>query len=266
MDRLFKNSWKRIERAKMHGEALAREWTTALPKEGQRVDVKQENDGAWVASFLINVPPDNNLALEVGEFFYQLRSSLDGAIWQAVTIGEGTEPTTNINRLDFPICSEERYFNQSAIHKHKLPQNLKNWLASIQPYCAEKPLDDPDRGLGTTLQILHNLARMDRHRRLRVVAAVPSKVEWAFNSWPPANITSAEGIRCNFLEGESKFLRFTAETIDGQPIDKIQLATGIKIEIAVDEIPCWEGTLDKEFVRFVGATHYVIQRFEEFFA
>jgi hypothetical protein len=263
---LFKNSWKRIERAKMHGEAFAREWTTVLPKEGQRVDVKQEDDGAWVAEMFIDVPAENNLALEVGEFFYQLRSSLDGAIWQAVTITEGAEPTTDINRLDFPIYPNKGYFDQSALHKHRLPQELKGWLASIQPYCPEKAMGDPDRGLGNTLQLMHNMARMDRHRRLRVVAAVPTELEWIFNSFPPANITSAEGLRCNFLEGESKFLRFTAETQDGTPIDKIQLATGLKIEVAIDGIPCWEASLDKEFIRFVGATRYVIDRFERFYA
>jgi hypothetical protein len=265
-ERIFKNSWRRIERAKIHGEAFAREWTTVLPQEGQAVDIKHENDGAYVAEMTIKTPPENNLAFEVGEFFYQLRSSLDGALWQAVTITEGAEPTTDINRLDFPIYSEQRYFDQSAIHRHKLPHELRDWLASIQPYCAEKASGDPDRGLGNTLQLLHDLARMDRHRRLRVVAAVPTQVDWLFYSVPQANIVSAEAIRCNFLEGERKFLRFTAETTDGTPIQTIQLATGVTIEIAIDEIPCWEGSLDKEFARFVGATHYVIDRLERFYA
>ncbi len=250
----------------MHGDAMAREWTTLLPKETHSVTVEQEDDGTWVASATFGISLENNLALEVGEFFYQLRSSLDGAIWQAVAIAEGTEPTADIDRLEFPICIAKRQFEQSAIHKSKLPQELKDWLASIQPYCAVKPLDDPDRGLGATLELIHDMARKDRHRRLRVVAAVPTALEMGFSSVPPATITSVEGIRCNFLEGESKFLRFTAATEDGSPIDKIQLATGLKIEIAIDEIPLWEQRLDREFVRFVGAVVYVLQRFEAVFA
>jgi hypothetical protein len=263
---IFKNSWKRIDRAIIHAKSLAAEWAAIVKDNAYRVDLQDEGNGTWVAEAVLNIPAEHDLALELGEFAYQLRSALDGAVWQTVTILEEAEPTTNVNRLEFPICENVKKFKQNSIHKHLFPTQLKEWLESIQIYSAEKPLDDPDRGLDVTLNTLHDLARKDRHRRLRVVAAIPTEISYLIDFEPKGRVLFEEALRCNFLEGERKFLRLGVESIEGNPIDKGILATALKVEIRVDDIPISPNSdLTEEIKRLINATAHVIKRFEKAF-
>jgi hypothetical protein len=263
---IFKNSWKRIDRAISHAKNLATQWAAVMKGDAYRVVLQDEGNGTWVAEAVFNIPTEHDLALELGEFAYQLRSALDGAVWQAVTILERAEPTTDVNRLEFPISESVEKFKQNSIHKHLFPTELKNWLDSIQIYNAEKPLDHPDRGLEVTLNTLHDLARKDRHRRLRIVAAVPTEINYQIDFEPGGRVTFEEALRCNFLEGERKFLRLGVESLDGTPIDKGILATALKVEIRVDEIPIYPNSdLTEEIKRLINATAHVVERFEKAF-
>jgi hypothetical protein len=271
--RLFEDSWKRIDRSAVHAKAFVKEFDRLFSNGGYFVAFKQESPETVVASVVFAVEPhtlENSLALELGECFYQLRGALDAAVWKAVTICEGSEPldtAPGANRLDFPICGEGK-FKESAIHKFKFPEKLRDWLRTIQPDSAEKPQDDPDLGLNVTLETVHNIARKDRHRRLHVAAAVPTQIDYGIEGVPSdLRVISAESIASDFLKGDYEFMRFGLESPSGLPITQAKLATGVTVDVVLEGIPLWsdEGFLG-ELKRCGMATEHVIEKFEEAFA
>jgi hypothetical protein len=268
---LFEDSWKRIKRAKVHAKAFWDEVPRMFPEDGYTVNLDKENERTWIVTAVFKtVPDDEVLSLELGEYFYQLRAALDALIWKAVWIKDGSEPPADANRLEFPIYLDKGKFDAAAIHKFNFPQELRDWIAGIQPYSAEKPIGDPDLGLSLTLQTLHDCARKDRHRRLHVAAAVASAVQYDFRDGFPKGVTvrSAEILPADFLKGKNAFLRLELASETGTlPSFQRHLATALKIDISVDGITnsTAEGFPD-ELIRFGGATEHVINRFESVYA
>jgi hypothetical protein len=254
----------RVDRAAVHANTFVKQWNSLGQQDSYTMEIEMESNRVGVIKATTHKLLANDLALELGEMFYQLRAALDGAIWQAVRICGGSEPTEKLNRLEFPICAKPKYFNDSVIHKHPFPKKLLLWLESIQPYASEKGLDDPDCGLGYTLSILHDCARKDRHRKLHVVAAFPTIAHLEFT---PINvtITSATLLAANMLEPGCKFLRFCVE--GWEPSSQITLTSKVAIEVSVDEIPVFKvQRLSDELKRFGEATSHVIDRFEKEFS
>ena len=210
----------------------------------------------------------NILPLEIGEFAYQLRAALDGLIWDAITIKQGSEPPSDANRIEFPIVDgTKKRFKDCAFLKFPFPHKLRDWLESVQPYAAHKPEGDPDRGLNTALGDIHDLARFDRHRRLRIVAAVPIELKFGILSDPPCKIVARERIdTCDIFGGQYEFLRFRAETINGNLPEKAALETRLAFEILFEDIEPFEGMRSELQMQLLAeAVGYVIRRFEEEF-
>jgi hypothetical protein len=155
----------------------------------------------------------NTLALKLGEFAYQLRAALDGVIWDAITYRQGTEPPADANGIGFPILNGKvRDFDKCGFHKFPFPQNLADWLRSIQPGTADTPIGHPDRGMNNTLEDIHNVARFDRHRRLRLVAAVPGDPVVDVATMPPgATVIRHDWLNCDPLSGVYDYLWFELE-------------------------------------------------------
>jgi hypothetical protein len=263
----FEDSWKRIKRSKIHAEALWAEVKLLFPQDGYAVEIQKESERTFTASAIFKSPlRDNSIPLELGEFFYQLRAALDAAVWKAVWIMNGSEPSADANSLEFPICPLQKKFDSAAIHKYSFPQELRDWLGTIQPYSTDKLVPDPDAGLNVTLEALHNFARKDRHRRLHVCAAFSKNV--SFDIIPISNEAAVEYVEplpTDFLKGKNSFLRFG---VIG-PIEKLKvnLATGFEIDISIDEaLPYDPAGLPEELKRFGLATEHVINRFDSVFA
>jgi hypothetical protein len=210
------------------------------------------------------------LPLILGEYAYQLRAALDGLIWDAITFTQGAEPPSDANRLEFPILNGNvRDFKNCAFLTFPFPDKLKVWLESIQPGSAEKPLDDPDRGLANALEDVHNLARLDRHRRLRIIGAYPTQLHANIVFEPSEGFKAIgrEGLPCNILGGEYDLLRFKVESATGITPRKIRIETGAKFEIFFEDLPPMDDTPSGEQLGMLGrAVQYVISRFEEEFA
>jgi hypothetical protein len=267
---LFGDSWKRIKRAKVHAEAFWHEVLRVFPQDGCTVNLDQENERTWIATAAFKVSPDDELlSLELGEYFYQLRAALDALIWKAVWITQGSEPPADANRLEFPIYSTKRKFDDAAIHTYPFPQELRDWIGTIQPYCADKPIGDPERGLQNTLTAIHDCARKDRHRRLHVAAAIAKTVHYDFLDGFPEGviIRSAEILPADFFKGKNAFLRVELASKTGvMPKLKKHFGTALEIDISVDEITNWtdEG-FPGELTRFGQVTEYAINRFDSVF-
>jgi len=271
MSSLFEDSRKRLARAKVHAEAFWSEVLRVFPKDGYTVNLDKKDERTWIATAVFKVTPNVELlSLELGEYFYQLRAALDALVWKAVWIIQGSEPPADANSLEFPIYPGPKKFESAGIHKFPFPQELRGWLAGIQPYSAEKPLGDPERGLNNTLRNLHDCARKDRHRRLHVAAAIAKTVHYDFLDGFPEGVTirSAEILPADFFKGKNEFLRVELAHKTGvMPKFQKHFATALQIDISVDEITNWtdEG-FPGELILFGQTTEYVINRFESVYA
>jgi hypothetical protein len=272
--RRFTNSWGRLERAAKHLAAFTTEWAGMLADNGFSTFARYDKDSGWfIASGVLTEAAakrvsENNLSLELGELAYQLRAALDGLIWETITHTQGFEPPADASRIEFPILNgKRRDFKECAFLKHPFPEKLATWLESIQPDTDVKLEGDPDRGLNVTLEDIHNLARLDRHRRLRIVVAVPTKLKFGFTTDPVSRIIARERIETfNLFSGQLEFLRFQVETADGSMVKKGSLQTELTLEILAEGVEPYEDRdIGTQLMRFLTAVERVIERFEEEF-
>lgn len=270
--RRFKNSWSRIERAIHHLAAFQAEWNRIAQTTRSTV-VRYDEDSRWFVASLIadDATREANrktiLPLILGEYAYQLRAALDGLIWDAITFTKGTEPPADANRLEFPVLNGKvRNFKDCGFHKFPFPEKLKAWIESIQPDSAEKPEGHPDRGLAGALEDVHNLARLDRHRRLRIVASFPTELYTNVIFDPPHGFQEVdmEGLPCNILGDEYDLLRFKVKSATGNPPRKIRIETNAKFEIFFEDLATYKDLPSGERLgNLCAAVQYVISRFED---
>ena len=204
--------------------------------------------------------PENDLALEVGEFFYQLRAALDSLIYQASVYSEGLDPPSNQDKVEFPICIDEGKFNRNAVNKPPFPAPLRDWILSIQPYVARDPAH-PHHELSRYLEILHDCARFDRHSDCMWRASLASDVS------PGVNVTGIEHVPGNILQHEDVFLRFKVDSFNSSSPKKIKLKSHFALQIAVEYLPTPEGSdMGKEMMKILKAVDVVIQFFRDGFS
>jgi hypothetical protein len=270
----FKNSWSRIERATHHLAAFKAEWNRIAQATRSTVIRYDEDSGWYVASLTADDATREAirktiLPLILGEYAYQLRAALDGLIWDAITFTQGTEPPADANRLEFPVLNGKvRNFKDCGFHKFPFPEKLKTWIESIQPDSAEKPEGHPDRGLAGALEDVHNLARWDRHRRLRIIASFPTELYTNVIFDPPDGFKEVgmEALACNILGDENELLRFKVESVTGNLPRKIRIETNAKFEIFFEDLATYKGLATGERLGNLGeAVGYVIGQFESEF-
>ena len=260
---LFADSRKRIDRAAAHANAFKSIWEATLDPKSYSTAI--EMNGDWtegVAKFIHAPIPENNLALELGEMFYQLRAALDAALYEASVIAHRSDPPPNETRIEFPIYSDPDRFEKSPVYKSPFPKEIRDWMETIQPYNNAKAVG-PDALLICALELLHDCARKDRHRKLHIVAAVPTSFDYKLNL-SHGRLTSWQPLEANLLEGKDEFLRFTVEGFSEGDGAKIKLDSEVRVDIAVDEIPLVDpgntgAALDAIFV----AADLVIGKFED---
>lgn len=266
-----------MERAADHLSAFQTEWSRVAQAARSTVVRYEEDSGWYIASFnptaaIREAIRKTTLPLILGEFAYQLRAALDGLIWDAITFTQRTEPPSDakgLNRLEFPILNGKiRDFNGCAFHGFPFPDKLKSWMESIQPDSAEKPEGHPDRGVAGALEDIHNLARLDRHRRLRGIASLPTELYANIVFDPPGGFkeTGMEGLPCNILGDEYDLLRFKVESVTGNPPRKIRIETNAKFEIFFEDLATYKDLSTGERLgNLWEAVGYVVRRFEDEF-
>ncbi len=224
MKRIFEDSWRRIERAVVHAEALKAEWEVLL------------KPNAFATT--------------------------DAAIYRVSAIAENLDLPSNENRVEFPICLTSDAFAKSTVNKFPFPAEVRDWLESLQPYRVESTITNGS--LNTYLRVLHDCARKDRHRRLHFVAAIPTEIEGEFEITKPGEITSTHSPPVNLLEGECQLLTFGLAGFNPGDGKRLRLKTKIRIEILVEDVPIPSGSnLGIELDMVLQATKQVIQIFED---
>jgi len=235
--RLFLDSRKRIDRAVTHANAFKSIWKATVNPETYETVIEMNSDWTVGVAKFVHAPlPENDLALELGEMFYQLRAALDAAVYKVSVHSHGFDPPPKETRVEFPIYTEKERFEKSPTYKPPFPKEIRDWLETIQPYNITKATTLEEQGLIVSLHLLHDCARKDRHRKLHVIAAVPTSFNYRIIT-THGRVTSWQALEANLLEGKNEFLRFTMEGITVGDGAKIKLDSDVTVEVALEEVP-----------------------------
>lgn len=136
---------------------------------GNPYRLSRERDGdntifrVWVAG-----RPLPAWSLLLGDFLYNTRSALEHLAWELVLANNQVPDTT----VTFPVFTDPQLFNEldrrgNPTRRSGLSAISKMSAAAQQIITDEQPYDRPD----DALNVLHCLARDDRHRYLHLVGA-----------------------------------------------------------------------------------------------
>jgi hypothetical protein len=178
--RSFAGCWERIARAEANIKSFGKLWAEFAAEDHYSSDLEMKDDGTGEISVQ---PPysglPSELSLILGEALYQLRGSLDAAVYSSVSQQTGQDPPPDESVLEFPICASPASFKRGERKLGMLSVERRGFIEEVQPY--NVPDIGPDLlvfNVNRTLGILHDWARIDRHRRLHVVGS------WASNAEP----------------------------------------------------------------------------------
>jgi hypothetical protein len=266
---LFPDSRKRLDRALDHFKTCGTEWDRVVNPDASDVVAKANDDWtAGTARVVRKFSAENSMALELGESFYQMRAALDSLIYQAAVFLEYPNTPSNPENLYFPICAKPRSFKDSAVSSPPFPDEIRRWIEAIQPYQAQNPATNP--AILEAIQAfktINTCAKIDRHRHLHLVMAIPARLKCNFVVEPKTiKIRNVRAVEVNVLEDESPFLFFEIEGADIAESNNIKLKTDLALQISVDQIPVPHGsTLDSEIKNMLAAVDWAISFFESGF-
>lgn len=147
----------RVDRAKQHFEAFGHTWAEYLAARPHSLEHAVEEDGIVVLRLSRRTPLPVELSLLFGEFLYELRAALDNCLYAAAVLVSGENPPPSATRLEWPVRLTPKEWKDQSKRYQDLPLEIVEALEAIQPYQAELPG-------WNSLGILHDLARVDRHR------------------------------------------------------------------------------------------------------
>ncbi len=235
----FEVCWERVERAEAHREAMATLWNGFVDNHPYDVKVNVHSDGTGDISIMRIADIPSGIALELGEYLYQMRAALDASIYETACKNTGQRPPPNERVLEFPVCRTQEQFQKSRGKIASLTEEQRSIVESVQPYNAPDDLADDLQifSLNRSIGILHDWARKDRHRKLHVVAT------WASNIDPQVRLVGSDlgpiqiavERRALLLNEYCKVATFS---VQGWSSDmKVEANPNVLLDIAIDEVP-----------------------------
>jgi hypothetical protein len=169
---LFSKCRARIDRAVHHSNAAAEIWNGLDIMHLLAVTLFVRDDGTGTLDVDQVEPLPENLELELGEFLYQLRAALDGAVYASAIQDSGHNPPPKASSIEFPICESKEEWSKQSRKIAQLNDGRRRFIEATQPF-AEPPLEASLQVLNSNrcLRFLNELARIDRHRRLHTLIA-----------------------------------------------------------------------------------------------
>lgn len=206
-----------------------------------------------------------DLPFVLGEFFYQLRAALDGAMWKAFEHFQRVGPPPNVEERNvyFPITEPGSNFDKRAINGIPLPPKLKAWIEAVQPHDAtHRTHGSEDAVVADALLYINRFSRLDRHRKPHLIASVVSEATSLVRCAVPAKIIGVQSLRANPLEGQYEIATFQIE--GATPATKLYLEGEITLDVQIEGAPD-----NRSFLTWLphlkDQTFRVIQRFDEAF-
>lgn len=149
----------RLNRAEDHYRSFGRIWAEYLADDPHSLEHTRQDDGTVVVRLRREHAFPIPLSLAFGELLYELRAALDNCLYAVAALVSGENPPPSAARLEWPIRLTPAEWKSQASRYRDLPSEITDALERIQPYQAECPD-------WNSLAILHDLARIDRHRSM----------------------------------------------------------------------------------------------------
>lgn len=260
---IFIESHERINRADCHARTFVNAYLRFLHAEPYGITHEMRDERNGVIKLVPQKTLDRELPLVLGEFFYQLRASLDAAMWKAYELLGGS--SVKENRLEFPIfeVGKSRSFKDATFHNVPLPSQLRSWLDAIQPCHADRLANKSDESrISRALGLINECARKDRHRQLHIVGTVVSCSTALVKFSPPARVTYLQDIPADLFQGQYEIAIFGVEGMTAGT--EIEVDWRFTIHVAVKEIPD-DVDLMVRVYQLKDAASEAIQKFEEAF-
>ncbi|MCQ4611863.1 hypothetical protein [Corynebacterium sp. CCUG 51687] len=147
---------ERVDRAAEHRETMWAVSSEHLQAHPVTHSVKRRNNEHVMV--LHNPGPlPARLTVLFGEWLYQLRAALDGLMYEVMVLDTSQDPPPDAGRLSYPLARTEDGFRNLV--PRKLSEKTRRLVESTQPYHATGGYR------GSALWWLHELSRLDRHRR-----------------------------------------------------------------------------------------------------
>ena len=170
--------WK-TERAKFHLDSL-REEVAAFCKNSHTITVQEQPERDQVRYKVELKQPHVYIFLILGDVLQCLRTALDQAVWSLIHHRTGEDPQSS----EFPIfaepldAEERKKFNRKV---KGLSDEAIAYIESIQPYNRRTGADPSSH----PLWCLHELNRIDKHRRISVTPQLVVAGRHHFGVSPP---------------------------------------------------------------------------------
>ncbi|PZR61811.1 MAG: hypothetical protein DLM71_07800 [Chloroflexi bacterium] len=223
----FKGCWDRFDRAVSHREAAAKAWSDFLDEEPYDTRLEIEADGYGMLRVEQYIPVPSVVAIEFGEYLYNLRAVLDYCVYAVAVCDTTQDPPPGEDLLQFPIYDNETSYRRNEYRLKPLSEKHRRWLKAVQPYIGP---DQPDY---SGLYWLNDLARRDRHRTLHVVGAYLAEATsmiWA----PKADaILIEDQPPFAFIEREAVVARF--QIMPFTPGDEVQANGNVALDVEIAE-------------------------------
>lgn len=174
----------KLDRALGHLDDLDREIRGLLHSGGCRaVEQIDPDTGDWVLRVRLASQPPPELSLVVGDCVHNLRSALDHIAFQLWS--NYTKPLSDeeAKRSEFPIFNRRSEFHRRQRNGKPAPGSGLRKISGIDPHAQSliEAMQPYNGGDWLWLMLLHELDRIDKHRRLNlsVAASTGSEITWA---------------------------------------------------------------------------------------
>ena len=168
-DELFATCWHRWNRADEHRSSLASIGNDYIAEHPYDFSLVGIDNGTYVLQLWQEAPMPQDFAVVMGEWLYNVRSSLDYLIWATAVYASGQNPPPNEDKLQYPIYDNERAWRNNLYRLDPLAERHREMLHIMQPFSS-----DADANF---LGWINRLARIDRHRRLVDGTAYLAEIE-----------------------------------------------------------------------------------------
>jgi hypothetical protein len=257
---LFVESHNRIRRAQAHAGTFTNAYIKFLHDKPYGLAHEKRDDRNGVIKLVPRKFLEWDLPLVLGEYFYQLRAALDGAMWQAYLLCGGAQGSPKIRERDvyFPICETPDSLKNAAFQKLPLPNDLGVWLNSIQPCNRSKSTNE----ITDNLLMINRRSTADRHRQMHLVGTVVRSDTPLITLTPPAALTYVKSVAADPLKGEYVICEFGFEGMTSET--EINVDGKFAIQIKVEEIPDDLEIMVRLF-NLIGTAQKVIGKFDTAF-
>jgi hypothetical protein len=221
---LFELAFARLDRAESRRREFAASWASYIGAHPWNAELVAVSAVTFEIVVKTHEPAPASMALAFSDWLAALRAALDNGLYALAAAVTGQNPPPGAGKLQFPIASTVEDFRSQAKRLVDLPTGIVTKLEKVQPY------QSPYGPKTNLLYWLHELARIDRHRRLHLGLGRISR-HWI-------GVAVPFGITVEFDEDVKPFAAIAGELVVGRFTTSVPVSTSaIQFNPAVEIAP-----------------------------